>query len=410
MSHTQAAEWFENQAERMAEDLEILCNMNSGSENLHGLEQVAGWLQDYFGPLDVPCRRISFPSFRVLDDRGVEIEQSTGPALRWDWIANATSEKDAGRKPLLMTIHYDTVYGSDHPFQRCQRLEGRRMRGPGVIDAKGGIIILRYAALAAKQFLANSPLRFSVVLTPDEEIGSPASTPLWREIGRDYEFGLLFEPSMADGSLVSTRKGTGTFVFKVEGQAAHAGRNFQAGRNAIVHAAGLAQDLHQLNGQRENVTVNVGRIRGGDAVNVVPDLTVLRANVRVADGNDQNWIEARVQQLVQKHHAPDAGYRVSVHGGIHSPPKLLDSKTEHWMRWVEQEGHHQGQPIRWKPSGGASDGNKLLALGLSNIDTFGPDGDGLHSDQEWIDLESLPKKALLVFQLLARYVAEGPIN
>lgn len=279
------------------------------------------------------------------------------------------------------------------------------MRGPGVIDAKGGIVILRYAVLAAAQFLANRPLQFSVVLTPDEEIGSPASSPLWRNISNEFQFGLLFEPAMADGSMVSTRKGTGTFVLRVDGRSAHAGRNFSAGRNAIVHAAGLVRELHDLNGQRENVTVNIGRIRGGDAVNVVPDLAVLRANVRVADSEDQRWIEAQVQRLVQKYDTPDAGYRVRVEGGIHSPPKLLDPTTEHWMQWVEEEARNLGQTIRWKPSGGASDGNKLQALGLPNIDTFGPDGDGLHSDQEWIDLTSLPRKASLVFQLLARYAS-----
>lgn len=282
------------------------------------------------------------------------------------------------------------------------------MRGPGVIDAKGGIVILRYAALAAARFLAELPLEFSVVLTPDEEIGSPASSQLWRDISKDFQFGLLFEPAMSDGSMVSTRKGTGTFVLRVDGRSAHAGRNFSYGRNAIVYAAHLVQELHDLNGQRENVTVNIGRIRGGDAVNVVPDLAVIRANVRVADGEDQTWIETQVQRLVQKYDTPDAGYRVRVEGGIHSPPKLLDPTTEQWMQWVEEEASHPGQATRWKPSGGASDGNKLQALGLSNIDTFGPDGDALHSDQEWVDLSSLPRKAALVLRLMARYASLKP--
>nr|MCU0709893.1 M20/M25/M40 family metallo-hydrolase [Pirellula sp.] len=194
---------------------------------------------------------------------------------------------------ILLTIHYDTVYGLQDPFQKCTRLDGNRMRGPGVIDAKGGLIVLRYAALAAKEFLTGSPLQFSVVLTPDEEIGSPASSQLWKEIHDQFRFALLFEPAMADGCLVSHRKGTGTFVFCVHGRSAHSGRNFDAGRNAIVHAAAIACELHQLNGQREQVTVNVGRIRGGNAVNVVPDLTTVRVNVRVSSREDQDWIESQ---------------------------------------------------------------------------------------------------------------------
>jgi glutamate carboxypeptidase len=138
-------------------------------------------------------------------------------------------------------------------------------------------------------------------------------------------------------------------------------------------------------------------------VNVVPDLTTVRVNVRVSSREDQDWIEAQVQQLVQKYHRPDEGYRVHVDGGIYSPPKTIEPSIEQWMRWVEEEAVSLNQTVRWKGSGGASDGNKLQALGLPNIDTFGPEGDCLHSDQEWVDLASLPRKACLVFQLLARY-------
>lgn len=402
MNLSKAFDWLDRQADSMADDLETLCNLNSGSDHLAGLLRVADWLQEFFQPISGPCQRIALAPFRSVDDRGNALETETGPALRWDWWGNQARNAANLPKPLLLTIHYDTVYGLENSFQRCERLEGHRMRGPGVIDAKGGIVVLRYAALAASQFLQDTPLRFSIVLTPDEEIGSPSSVQLWREICHEFSFAMLFEPAMADGSLVSTRKGTGTFVFQVEGRSAHAGRNFSAGRNAIVHASVLVQELHQLNGQRENVTINIGRISGGDAVNVVPDHTIFRVNVRVADADDQIWIERQVHRLVEKYDTPSDGYRVRVEGGVYSPPKLLDAPTQQWMRWVDQDSRALGQPTGWKPSGGASDGNKLQALGLPNIDTFGPDGDGLHSDQEWIDLRSLPRKASLVFRLLAR--------
>ncbi|MBU6237101.1 MAG: hydrolase [Planctomycetes bacterium] len=408
MAIQQALDWLQQQTDSMADDLESLCNRNSGSDHREGLEDVANWLEDFFRPIPVPCQRIPLSNYRSLDDHGKWVENATGPALRWDWLGE--NSHLAKQKPLLLTIHYDTVYGPQNPFQKCVRLDGQRMNGPGVIDAKGGIVILRYAALAACQFLKDSPLRFSIVLTPDEEVGSPASTHLWRQIHSEFDFGLLFEPTMSDGSMVSTRKGTGNFIFKIVGRAAHAGRNFQAGRNAIVHAASLIRDLHQLNGQRENVTINIGRIRGGDAVNVVPDLAVLRVNVRVGDFEDQAWIEQQMQHIASRYDAPEAGYQVHVEGGIHSPPKPIDSQTEKWMRWVESEAQQLGQTIRWNASGGASDGNKLQALGLSNLDTLGPDGDGLHSDKEWVDLTSLRKKASIVVRLLDRYVADEFVN
>jgi len=269
------------------------------------------------------------------------------------------------------------------------------MRGPGVIDAKGGIVVLRWAVLAAKKFLDLSQIDLSIVLTPDEEIGSPASIALWKRVSSEFDFAMLYEPAMADHSLVSTRKGTGTFVVITRGKSAHSGRNFHEGRNAVTHACHVALAMDALNGQRPNVTINVGRMRGGDAVNVVPELAVLRVNVRVVSREDQLWIESQMQQIAQRFNTPDAGYRVEITGGIMSPPKNVDETAKVWMERVEQAGSRIGETISWKLSGGASDGNKLAALGLTNIDTFGPEGDLLHSDQEWVRLISLPRKAAL---------------
>ncbi len=407
---SKAIEWIQQHAEQMSDDLETLCNINSGSENMSGLQVAAEWLTGFFSPLGVDVDRIELPTFHALNDSGIVVERSTGPALRWD--LGQRKEKGEGANAcisprLLMTIHYDTVYEASDPFQICTRLDGHRMRGPGVIDAKGGIVVMRYAALAAKQFLDLSRSQLTVVLTPDEEIGSPSSTHLWKRIANEFDFALLFEPSMADGSLVGSRKGTGTYTFIVHGRAAHSGRNFAAGRNALVHASRMIVDLHGLNGQRPDVTINVGRIRGGGAVNVVPDLAVFRVNVRVKSLEDQEWVATQVSRIAELHQRPDEGLRVTVEGGIQSPPKVVDATIQNWMSRIESAASSLEQSIQWKESGGASDGNKLQALGLANIDTLGPDGDALHSDQEWVDLASLPRKASLVFRILEQAISES---
>lgn len=409
-THSRATErnhWLEQQSEAMASDLEKLCNVNSGSENVAGLREVSRWLEEFFRPLQIPCTRTELAAYDTVDDAGKTVQKATGDVLRWDIDSDARTPRNAkvgsAQKRLLLSIHYDTVYEADSEFQRCQRLEGNRMRGPGVIDAKGGIVVLRYAVLALLKH-SRDVQGVSIVLTPDEEIGSPSSMDYWKTIAADFDFAFLFEPSMADGSLVSTRKGTGTFVFVVDGKAAHSGRNFTAGRNAIVHASSMISQLHALNGLRPDVTVNVGRIQGGGAVNVVPDRTVFRVNARVASREDQVWVEEKFQAIVRNFNRPDEGFRVAVHGGILSPPKLLDPTIQDWMARIEEEGQTLGQPITWKASGGASDGNKLQSLGLPNIDTLGPDGDCLHSDQEWVDLTSLPRKAQLTAAMIDRWL------
>lgn len=391
--------WLADHQAQMANELETLCNLNSGSDSLIGLSQVANWLTEYFEPISSIVERIELPSYELLDEQAVIRSQATGPALRWNIPGSAPGKK----KRLLLTIHYDTVYGPENPFQVCERYEDigpggqpeLRMRGPGVIDAKGGIVVLRWAVLAAKKFLDLSHIDLSIVLTPDEEIGSPASSHLWQRIASTFDFAMLYEPCLADGSMVSNRKGTGTFIVVARGKAAHSGRNFREGRNAVTLACQMALAMDALNGERPNVTINVGRIRGGEAVNVVPDLAVLHVNVRVSNREDQTWIESQMQQVGQRFNAPESGYRVEITGGIKSPPKNVDETTTNWMEQIERAGFQIGESISWKLSGGASDGNKLSALGLPNIDTFGPEGDLLHSDQEWVRLSSLPRKALL---------------
>ncbi len=394
--------WLSANAAHMADDLERLCNVSSGSDDLVGLGQMEEILVGYFESLRVPCQRIPLPDFEVIDDSGVSRLQSTSRALRWDLVgANALH-----RKKLLMSIHYDTVYGPASSFQRCERYEvdgEQRMRGPGVIDAKGGIVILKWTAMAAKRFLDLSQVGLSIVLTPDEEIGSPASMDLWRRIAQEYGFAMLYEPTMADGSMVSHRKGTGTYIAVVRGRSAHSGRNFAAGRNAILHASRLAVRLDGLNGVREGVTVNVGRIRGGDAVNVVPDLCVLRVNVRVNDHSDYEWLQHQIETICLEFDQPAEGFRIEIAGGVHSAPKVIDTPTQNWMQTVERLGKALGQSIQWKGSGGASDGNKLAQLGLPNLDTFGPEGDFLHSDQEWISIASIPKKIRLGLELIKHW-------
>ncbi|MFM8188326.1 MAG: hydrolase [Pirellula sp.] len=380
--------WLSEQSQSMATDLVELCNINSSSDNPAGLLRAANWLERFFAPLNIPCQRIDLPTYSLLDDSATLTTYETGPALRWD-LGNRSS------KSILWTIHYDTVYSKDDPFQSCVYLPDRKLRGPGVIDAKGGIVVMRYGALALQQFADLSNIGLSIILTPDEEIGSPSSLGMWQAIAKDFQSAFLFEPTMADGSLVQSRKGTGTFIFVIRGKSAHAGRNFHEGRNAIAHGCELACHIHQLNGQRPSVTVNIGRIRGGNAVNVVPDTMVLRVNVRIGDAQDQAWIESRLTQLAKSFDRPDQGFRIELSGGIHAPAKVCDQETQTLKAFVEQAALGIDQSITWKDSGGASDGNKLQALGLPNIDTLGPRGDALHSPQEWIDLDSLVEKAKL---------------
>ncbi len=386
----------------MVADLIALCNQNSGSENLAGLLGVANWLSDWANLSPASLQRIVLPSRQALGDDGGDDgdtrDVGTGPALRWDF------QLDASRRVLLM-IHYDTVFGLDHEFQTCEQLSPTRLRGPGVADAKGGIVVLRYALQALLRFGLASDLGWTVLLNPDEEIGSLSSAELLKELAPHYDFGLLFEPALPSGSLISERKGSGNFSVTVRGKAAHAGRNFDQGRNAIAELSRFVVAIDALNGQRADTTINVGLVSGGGPVNVVPDFALGRWNVRVPDAESATWFEEQLRDLVDATHARD-GYTCELNGGFTSPPKRINAAQQALMRAVEVSSVKLNLPtVHWQYTGGVCDGNKLAAAGLPNIDTLGPPGDGLHSSQESVQLDSLVEKSKLLVEILCGFAS-----
>lgn len=391
-----AYSWLESSLHTMEADLIELANQNSGSENFAGLLNVAQWLEDWMDLHQTHFQRIHLPPRRFIDGQGNEIATDAPPALRWDFGS------DRPRK-VLLAIHYDTVFGSEHAFQTCERITDTRLQGPGVADAKGGIIVLRYALQALQRFGLAEHCGWTLLLNPDEELGSPSSNYLFRDVAGDFDFGLLVEPALPSGELVAERKGSGNFDLVVRGKSAHAGRHFEDGRNAIAQLNRLLVAIDELNGKRPGTTLNIGAISGGGALNIVPDVAIGRFNIRVQDQASADWIAHQLDRIVNEAEHPP-GISCRLFGGITSPPKQRTDRLEQLMRAVEESTLAIGDPeVRWRSTGGVCDGNKLAAAGLPNIDTLGPMGDGLHSTSEWVDLASLPRKAKMLVNLLHRF-------
>ncbi len=367
-----------------------------------GLLLMASKLEDWIALEGSAFRSIALPARVEIDDTGRPQPVETGPALQWDY------QPQASRRVLLM-IHYDTVFGALHEFQSCEMLSSTLLRGPGVADAKGGIIVLRYALQALLKFGLAAELGWTVLLNPDEEVGSHSSVALMHELAPQFDFGLLFEPALPSGALISHRKGSGNFSITVRGQAAHAGRYFERGRNAIAELSRIVSALDALNGQRVDTTINVGFVSGGGPVNVVPDRATVKLNVRAPDKESALWFEEQLSKIARSSSERD-GFSCEVQGAFTSPPKCIDAAQTELMRVIETCSTTLGlPPVQWQSTGGVCDGNKLAAAGLPNIDTLGPRGDGLHSDQECVQVESLVEKAKLVVEILCHF-AEGSFD
>lgn len=389
--------WIGQQKDAAAARLIRWCDQNSWSMDAGNLAAMAGVLSDDFAGFGVRFTSVELPPLRLLGDTNDWQHQPTGPLLVWH------HRPDSTRRILLM-IHYDTVYPPGVMPDRCIR-DVDRLIGPGTADAKGGIAVIALAVEAILKFNLASDIGVSIVLNPDEEIGTTASGDAIRVIADDFDRALVFEPTLPDGSLVANRKGSGNFAVIVRGRSAHAGRNPADGRNAIVHLAKIVERLSQMNAPENGITVNVGNVTGGGPLNQVPDHAAVQFNVRVADAAAQAHITAAIGELATQFTGD--GYAVKTIGEFHSPPKMVDAAIAGLQADVARAAAPIGRTIAWRDTGGACDGSKLAAWGLPNIDTMSVTGGGLHSPDEFCDLDSLVPAASTVVNFVANMNREA---
>jgi len=375
------------------------CAINSGSRNFDGLERQRRALLNAVSslpaaPIEIPLA----PSIEIGPD-GRERELAHPASI-------AVVVRPEAPVQVVLTGHYDTVYPPESHFQSVVTRPDGALHGPGIADMKGGISVMLAALEAFEDHPAAKKLGYRVLLSPDEEIGSIASAPVLAEFGALGHIGMTYEPAM-DGGLASERKGSGNFHVRVKGRAAHAGRDFAAGRNAIAAAARIAVALDGLNGKREGVTLNVARIDGGSPLNQVPDNAVLRFNARFRDAAACRWMEFAIAEALKTERRD--GIEVDLHGGVTRPAKPFTAAQQQLFGEVKKAGALLGQAIDWKPSGGVCEGNNLFEAGLPNVDTLGVRGGDIHSENEFAWPQSFAERAQLSALILMK-LASGQID
>ncbi len=375
-------------------------NVNSGSRHAAGLSAVLALLETTARALPATVERIPTQGSTTVADDGSVREEAHADALK------ITCRPDAPLQ-VVLTGHYDTVFPETSDFQTVVSRADGALNGPGIADMKGGISVLLAALEAFETHPDRERVGWTVLLSPDEEIGSPASAPLLAGLGARGHVGMTYEPALSDGTLAGERKGSGNYHLIITGKAAHAGRAFHEGANAVAGAAIIAARLHALNGQRDGVTVNVAKISGGGPLNVVADNAVVRFNVRVPDAQSSAWISETVRQIAAE--PPFPGLTLDLHGGMTRAPKPMDASQTALFEAVKEAGALLGQTIAWKPSGSVCEGNNLHAAGLPNIDTLGVLGGDIHSDQEFAWPASFVERAQLSALILCK-IASGEID
>lgn len=361
----------------MERDLARLVEVNSFTGNPEGGREVGAMLREILEGEDLSCE--VHPSARFADHL-------------------VFSTRAEGR-PFVIVGHLDTVF-PPKSFEGY-RSDGRIARGPGVLDMKGGLVVASHALLALREagVLGEIPIRF--VIVGDEEVGSPESQDLLREVGRGAKAALVLEAGRAGDAVITRRKGTGGMRALARGKASHAGALHHEGVNAIWALARFIDRAQAITDYPRGVTVNVGKITGGQGKNTVPDQAEAEIDIRFTTQADGEWLEEAIREAAKEAMASVPGSSIEVDGGVMRAPLERSSESAAlYARYaacakVEGLGHAEAGLI-----GGGSDANTLSAIGVPAIDGLGPRGKGFHTKDEEIELGTMVPKAKALVRLL----------
>jgi glutamate carboxypeptidase len=376
-----AAGWLVGRLAEMEEALAALVEVNSYTENPEGGRKVGALLREQL----------------VLPGLFAEVVISTRYA---DHLVFRSRGK-AGLPPVALVGHLDTVFPPGK-FEGYRK-DGALRRGPGVLDMKGGLVVIAWAlkALAASGGLeALPPLRLVVV--SDEEVGSPEGQNVIRAAIGGAQSCLVFESGRAQDAIITRRKGTGAVKAVAHGKAAHAGNAHQEGANALWALARFVDAVQQLTDYPRGLTVNVGRVVGGQGKNTVPDLAEADVDLRFCTRREGEELLQRFHEAATRAATGIAGTRIELVGGVSREPLERTEASAALMEAYGTCAHVSGLGRGEAPlMGGGSDASTSSAMGIPSIDGLGPRGKGFHTVEEYIEVDTLIPKA----QALARFLA-----
>jgi glutamate carboxypeptidase len=360
--------------------------VNSYTANVAGVNAVGAMLRDAFALPSLACSVI--PGGAELGDHLIWRTPAAGQAA-----------------PIVLVGHHDTVFPPGH-FEGW-REDGGRATGPGALDMKGGLSVIRGALAALEEVGALAALPIVVISVADEEIGSPSSAPHLKDLARGAACALVFESGRAGDAIITRRKGVGAMTVVAHGKAAHAGNNHKDGANAIWALARFVDAAQQLTDYARGCTVNVGQATGGTSKNTVPERAECKLDLRYETVADAEALVAALRTAAAQAAQAVPGVRIEVSGGanrlpLERTPASAALRAE-YAACARAAGLGDGEAALL---GGGSDANTVAPLGVPAIDGLGPRGAGFHTTTEYVELATfVPKAEALVRFLWGRRAA-----
>lgn len=367
------------QKDQMIDLLKNLVNIDSGSYDKAGVDQVAEVL------------------IQLYKDLGFVVEIFPNEKLGNNY---RLMHKDASNPQIFIAAHLDTVFPKGTVAERPFSIEGDRAYGPGVIDMKASHVLTYYAIKALQDAGNEAYKNVEILLNCDEEIGSHSSRALIEKFAEGKSYALVMEPARANGSIVSARRGVGTYELIIEGKASHSGIAPKDGISAIQELSYKILALHALSRHDDGLSVNVGLISGGTSVNTVAPNARAEIDVRIT--TDEQGIE--IDRLVKEVCSQPVldGVKLTLTGGINRPPMMKTPESTVLVNIVKAEAKAMGLDIDDIFTGGGSDASFTAGVGTPSVDGLGPVGGFQHSDKEYIELPTLTERTILFANVIKR--------
>lgn len=360
--------------------------IESGSYDKAGVDNVGRMLAARFETLGFGVERLA--------------EATTGDHL-------VATRRGSGSGRLLVLIHLDTVWPAGTLEEIPFEIRDGRATGPGVLDMKGGWVVLLSALDALRDIGWDGYELITVFMTADEQLGSPTGRPAIERIAADHDWAIVMEPARESGAFVTKRGAVGAVFVDVEGITAHAMGTI-AGASAVVEAAHIAIELEQLTDREQGVIVNVGILNGGSARQVVPDRARMTIDLRAPTPEKADWLVERVTNIIS--HRTVDGTRAKLSGGITRPAYAADQVDSDLYRTAGRCARSVGIEPAAESTRGGSDANFTASRGIPTLDGLGPEGANGCTRSEYVVLDSLPRRTALLAGLIAETAAPGTID
>ncbi|MDR6658450.1 glutamate carboxypeptidase [Tardiphaga robiniae] len=383
-TETRIIDWLASQKQPMIDLLRDVVNIDSGSFDKEGVDAVGARFEQHFAEYGIE-------TWREPHD------------IYGDAVHGLITKPGSNEKPVLLMGHRDTVFPKGEVAKRPFTIKGNLAHGPGVADMKAGVVINVFVAAALKKFDA-APCPIKLLITGDEEIASRSSRPIIEREGRAARAVYNSEPGRPTGNITTGRKGGVFMRFEVFGKAAHSGNNFSVGISAIGELAHKIVQIHALTDMDKGITLNVGLVSGGQSVNTTAPHAEGEIDFRYIDPADRATIMGAIESIIATSTVPGTTAKLHINGEF--LPLVQDAAAKAMFEAYQAAAVDSGlTTLTGEFAGGCADSGFTASVGTPTLCGLGPVGGNVHTDLEWLDIESIVPRA----QTLARAILRTEI-